>query len=145
MKIHVHVLVSTSPVHVNPLGGESDAHVTVAALGDDGHLEVVDSAGGGDGVRGAHRARVLVGLAVPAVLHAQVALRQPYEVVLVLVRPRPDRWRNYSQELSGRVSGAWGPFFGFISYDQCSRDQTAMTFSKKSISLPNVTLTNCNL
>ena len=78
-----------SPVHVDPLCGEADAHVAVAALGDDGHLEVVDSAGGGDGVRGAHRAGVLVRLAVAAVLHAQVALRQPDEVVLVLVRPRP--------------------------------------------------------
>ena len=92
-----------SPVHVDPLCGEADAHVAVAALGDDGHLEVVDSAGGGDGVRGAHRASVLVRLAVAAVLHAQVALRQPDEVVLVLVRPRPGIM------ITGTLGAEFGP------------------------------------
>ena len=41
-------------VHVDPLGGQTDPHVAVPALAHDLHLEVVEAAGGGDGVGGPH-------------------------------------------------------------------------------------------
>ena len=47
------------PVHVDILRWESDPHVAVAPLADNLHLEVVEAAGGGDGVRGSYTARVL--------------------------------------------------------------------------------------
>lgn len=51
-------------VHVNSMCGQADAHVAIAALGHDAHLEVVEPAGRGDGVCRAHAGRVLVCLAV---------------------------------------------------------------------------------
>ena len=51
-------------VHVDPLGGETHAHVPVTTLGDDLDLEVVQTARGGDRMRGPHRGGVFVGFAV---------------------------------------------------------------------------------
>lgn len=57
--------VTWQPVHVDALGGEADAHIAIATLANDLHLEVVETAGGRNGVRGSHTRCVLVSLSVP--------------------------------------------------------------------------------
>lgn len=63
------------PVHVDPLGGQTHAHVAVPPLGDYLHLEVVESARGRDGLRGPHRARIFMCFAVSFVVNSQIGLR----------------------------------------------------------------------
>ena len=60
------------PVHVDALGRQTNSHVAVPALAHNLHLEVVEATGGGDGVGGSHRARVLVSLAVAFVMYSEV-------------------------------------------------------------------------
>lgn len=57
-------MLTRQAVHVDAVRGQADAHVAVAALGHDPHLEVVQATGGRDGVRRPHRRRVLVRLAM---------------------------------------------------------------------------------
>lgn len=57
--------------------GEADAHVPVAALGHDAHLEVIEAARRGDGVRRAHAGRVLVCLAMTCAPHQHVLAARP--------------------------------------------------------------------
>jgi hypothetical protein len=47
------------PVHVDVVCGEADPHVAVTSLAHYLHLEVIEAAGGRDGVRGSDAARVL--------------------------------------------------------------------------------------
>lgn len=56
--------LTRQPVHVDAVRRQPDAHVPVAALGHDPHLEVVEPARRRDGVRGAHARRILVCFAV---------------------------------------------------------------------------------
>lgn len=51
------------PVHLEVLRRQADAHVAVASLRDDLHLEVVQATGGGYRMGGAHRGRIVVVLA----------------------------------------------------------------------------------
>lgn len=57
-------MLTRQAVHVDPVRGQADAHVAVAALRHDPHLEVVEAAGCGDRVRRPHRRRILVRLAM---------------------------------------------------------------------------------
>lgn len=57
-------MLTRQAVHVDPVRGEADAHVAVAAFRHDPHLEVVETAGGWNRVRRPHRRRVLVRLAM---------------------------------------------------------------------------------
>jgi len=50
-------------VHPELLGGQADAHISVASLGDYPHLEVVESAGGRDRIGSAHGGGITVLLA----------------------------------------------------------------------------------
>jgi hypothetical protein len=74
-------------VHVDALGGQTDAHVAVAPFADDLHLEVVEAARGGDGVRRLDARRISVRLAVTFVVNAQIVLGQSDVVVLFFGAP----------------------------------------------------------
>ena len=60
------------PVHIDALGAKADAHVAVPAFGHDSDLEVINTAGGGNGMGGPDRRRVLVRLTVAFVLNPKV-------------------------------------------------------------------------
>lgn len=59
------MLVTWQSVHVDTLGGETDAHVAIAAFAYNLHLKVVETAGWRDRVRSSHTRCVLVSLSVP--------------------------------------------------------------------------------
>ena len=72
------------PVHVDPLGRQPDPHIAVPALAHNLDLEVVEAAGGRDGVGGPDRACVLVSLSMAFVMNPQVGLRQSDVIVFIL-------------------------------------------------------------
>ena len=73
-----------APVHVDPLGREPNTHIAVPSFGHNLNLEIVEAAGGRYGVGGPDAAGVLVCLAVPLVVHPEVALGQPDVIEAVL-------------------------------------------------------------
>jgi len=76
-------------IHVHTLGTEPDPHVPVSSLGHNSDFEVVDAAGGGNGVGGSDRGSVFVSLSVTFVLHAQVVERKSDVIKFVFGRPAP--------------------------------------------------------
>lgn len=56
MSSALHTIRTWQAIHAKLLGGQSNAHVTVAALGNDAHLEVVKPTGRWYRVCGTHRA-----------------------------------------------------------------------------------------
>lgn len=69
-------MLTRQAVHVDAVRGEADAHVAVAALGHDPHLEVVQPTGGRDRVRRPHRRRILMRLA----MSCNTVQRQPLTI-----------------------------------------------------------------